>query len=968
MLAPGENRILNCEQCGAPLSTAVGAEGCLNCLLSAGIAPDDAEEISPPFESGTRFYQHYEILTRPDGSRWELGRGAMGVTYKARDVNLNTPVALKIINARFSARPDARGRFLHEAQAAAQLRHPNVASVYHFGTVNQLPDPSGGTATPEENADAGDCFYTMEFIEGETLEARLRRDGPLLPVLALEVGLQVARALAAAEKRGLVHRDLKPANIMLAAEEEEETSAGANGHRHSGSWVKVIDFGLAKLAQVESEPGPARRFLGTPAFSSPEQRETRTVDARSDTYSLGATLYYALTGKALLGFRSSSSAISGEPAREPLVLNGLMERGIPRTVISLLQSLLASDPKDRPQSAAELQLALQRSLDDLTSANHQVTQPFGRGRRWAMTGGLVLAAALIGSAIYVLAPSPTTAEKSIAVLPFRNLGGDPTNAFFADGVQDDILSRLGKIRDLKVISRLGTSRYAADRPRDFRAIGRTLGVRHLLEGSLRRENNRVRLDVSLVDARDGHEVWSETYDRKLADAIDLQGELASDVADALDVKLTPHERLDVRSKATRDPEAYVLYLQALKLEKNPAFEVSAYGAAEVLYSKAVAVDPAFALAHARLATTLGLLYRFRAPSEELKVRAHAEAREALRLQPDLAEAHLAHGLCFYRIDRDFAQALPELETAQRLLPNDTEAEITIAFIHRRRGEWRAARTGQEHALARDPLVPEYEHELHATACLLRDWPAAAAHADRALALAPQMEPLKGERALVGFWQNGDLSLMRKFFSEMTGYGDVEGNLAWERWDAAMLGRDFSTAHAAIDSFPFETLPSVLSAPVPKSYLEGCIWLAQGEDVKAAKFFEMARPSMEAETLAHPEAALRHARLGLLYAYMGRKADAIREGEWAVELTPVSDDAIDGHQWLCNLALIHARVGDAEEAISMIAALLREPGCVLPLDEESLSLWDLRMRWQWDPLRNDPRFQKILAEPEPPTIF
>jgi len=966
MLAPGENGILHCEQCGAPLPTVIGAEGCLNCLLSAGIAPDDAEEISSPFESGTRFYQHYEILTRPDGSRWELGRGAMGVTYKARDVNLDTPVALKIINARFSARPDARRRFLHEAQAAAQLRHPNVASVYHFGTVNQLPDPSRGAATPEENADAGDCFYTMEFIEGETLEARLRRGGPLAPILALEVGLQVARALAAAEKRGLVHRDLKPANIMLAAE-EEETSGGARGQGHTGSWVKVIDFGLAKLARAGSDAEPTRRFLGTLAFSSPEQRETRTVDARSDIYSLGATLYYALTGKALVGLRSSA-AILGEPAAEALPVDDLMEHGIPATVVSLLQLLLASDPKDRPQSAVALQQALQRSLNDLRGTSHRVAQASGRGRRWTLAAGLVLAASLIGSAIYLIAPSLPTTEKSIAVLPFRNLGGDPANAFFAEGVQDDILSRLGKIRDLKVISRLGTSRYTADKPRDFRAIARTLGVRHLLEGSLRRENNRVRLDVSLVDAKDGREVWSETYDRKLAEAINLQGELASDVADALNVRLTPHERLDVRSKATRDPDAYVLYLQALKLEKNPAFEVSAYGAAEVLYSQAVAVDPAFALAHARLATTLGLLYRFRAPSEELKTRAHAEAREALRLQPDLAEAHLAQGLCFYRIDRDFARALPELETAQRLLPNDTEAEMTIAFIHRRRGEWRAARAGQEHALARDPLVPEYEHELHATACLLRDWPAAVAHAERALALAPQMEPLKGERALVDFWQKGDLSLLRKFFSEMTNYGDVEGNLTWARWDAAMLGRDFKTAQAAIDGFPFETLPSVLSAPVPKSYLEGCICLAQGEDARAAKFFEMARPSMEAETLAHPGAALRHARLGLLYAYMGRKADAIREGKRAVELTPVSDDAIDGHQWLCNLALIHARVGDTDEAISMISALLREPGCVMPLDEESLSLWDLRLRWQWDPLRKDTRFQELLAEPEQPTFY
>ena len=234
MFGPGEIKTAICEQCGAPLTSPPGEEGCLNCLLTTGIGTDDVEEASSLDESGTRFYQHYEILTRADGSRWELGRGAMGVTYKARDINLDTPVALKIINARFSARPDARRRFLHEAQAAARLRHPNVASVFHFGTINAVPTPGGAATTVEENADAGDCFYAMEFIEGETLEGRLRRSGPLSPALALEVGLQVARALAAAEHRGLVHRDLKPSNIMLAAETEKSCRRGsATGRRRS---------------------------------------------------------------------------------------------------------------------------------------------------------------------------------------------------------------------------------------------------------------------------------------------------------------------------------------------------------------------------------------------------------------------------------------------------------------------------------------------------------------------------------------------------------------------------------------------------------------------------------------------------------------------------------------------------------------------------------------------------------------
>ena len=493
-------------------------------------------------------------------------------------------------------------------------------------------------------------------------------------------------------------------------------------------------------------------------------------------------------------------------------------------------------------------------------------------------------------------------------------------------------------------------------------------MRHLLEGSLRRAGDRVLLHVSLIDTRDGHEVWSEGYDRKLVDAINLQGELASEIAEALDVKLSARERGDVRAHSTRNPDAYVLYLRGRKLEKNPAFSISAYEGAEALYPQAVALDRGFALAHARLAITLGLLYRFRGPSEDLKAAAHAEAREALRLEPHLGEAHLAQGLCHYRIERDFMRALPELDTARRLLPNDTEAEVTIAFIHRRRGEWREARRDQEHALARDPLNYEYEHELFATASLLRDWPSAASHAARASLLAPKMDPLKGERELVAFWQNGNLTPVQEFLRDLNGFGDPKGNLAWGRWDVAMLARDFAAAQTAIDGFPLETLPSVLSAPVPKSYFERLHLLAQGENARAQELFEAARPSMEAETLAHPNDAMRHARLGLLYAYMGRKMDAIREGELATRLVPVSEDAIDGHQWLCNLALIHARIGDRNQALSMVESLLRQPGCVSPLNEASLTLWDLRLRWQWDPLRKDPRFQKILGSAEPATIY
>ncbi len=948
------NQTLLCEQCGAPLRSRAGENDCLHCLLTAGLESEEGAGEASLEEMGTRFYQHYEILTRPGGSRWELGRGAMGVTFKARDVNLDTPVALKLINARYAARPGARQRFLQEARAAAKLRHPNVASVFHFGTINALPATEGAAASPEEKAEAGDCFYAMEFVGGETLEARLRRSGPLSPVEAAAIGVQVARALTAAEQRGLVHRDLKPSNIMLVSEGMQ--SAGE-------AWVKVIDFGLA---QFEGTERPAARFLGTYAFASPEQIEGRVLGVRSDLYSLGATLWYALSGRPPRNLNAPNEADSSN-LQTPPDLAPLVERGVPAPLRSLLAAAVAPNLNDRPRTAADFGQRLQVCLDELSGASASKVVSFARAsRRKRILVPVGIAAGLLALAFFVISAGAPY-DKSIAVLPFRNLSGDPANAFFAEGIQDDILSRLVKIRDLKVISRIGASRYPAEMPRDLKKIGSALGVRHVVEGSLRRSGDHVFLHVALIDTTDGHELWAEGYDRNLADAINLQGELATDIADALNATLSPQESAGVRASPTHNPDAYVLYLRGRKFENSLTYAISDYEAAEALYTQAIALDPGFALAHARLASSLSVLYRVRGPSAELRRHAYGEAREALRLQPELGEAHLASALCSYRIDRNFENAMPELEKARRLLPNDTESESFIAYIERRRGHWREARAGLERCLERDPGNVTYQEELYTTAYLLRDWPATEQHAIRAEALGPSQQLLKVQRALVAVWKDGDVEPLSKVFAAIPTYGDSEGIVAWMRWDAAMMARDYAAAQEAVDGFPYDTLPSVYSAPVPKSYLEGCIALATGDRPRALEKFEAARPAYEAEALAHPESPVRHARLGLLYAYMGRREDAIREGRRAVELKPIERDHFEGPEELCNLALIHAWLGDKDEAIAAVEWLLKEPGGVF-FYEASMSLWELRLRWQWDPLRSDPRFQKLLAAPEPVTAY
>jgi TolB-like protein/Flp pilus assembly protein TadD len=671
-----------------------------------------------------------------------------------------------------------------------------------------------------------------------------------------------------------------------------------------------------------------------------------------------------LTGK--IPFIPSTDGTAPAQRNAPLPVDQLAVRSVPGSLIALLESMLAPDPRDRPASAIALGEMLHRCMESLTVAPIPRFMSATRRKVWAGALGLA-AAVVVALASYFFSAGTPPQDKSIAVLPFRNLTKDPANAFFAEGLEDEILSRLVKIRDLKVISHLSSSRYPATGQRDLSAIGRSLGVRHVLEGSFDRAGDRVVLHVALADTRDGHQLWSERYDRTLADVITLQGDLATAIADTLNATLSPQEENDVQDKSTGNPDAYVLYLRGRKFDNSPTFAVSDNEEAQALYSQAIALDPGFALAHARRGAVLAFLYRFRGPSEDLKKTAYGEVREALRLRPDLGEAHLAKALCSYRIDRDFNRALPELEIARRLLPNDTEADSFTAYIHRRRGEWRAARAGLERVFSRDPRNVTYAEELYTTGYLLRDWRFAAEHIRQAEAIAPTTDLLKVERALVDLWRDGNLGPLQKVFVDIKSYGDPEGTLAWMRWDAAMLARDFAGAQNAVDGFPFETLPSVYSGPVPKSYLKGCIALASDETARAQQFFEMSRPVMEAETLAHPESELRHARLGVLYAYMGRKAEAIREGKRAVELKPVAIDAYDGPEQLCNLALIYAWVGEHEEAISMIEKLLRMPGGVF-FYEASMSLAELRLRWQWDPLRQHPRFQKLLAGPEPRTEF
>jgi TolB-like protein/DNA-binding winged helix-turn-helix (wHTH) protein/Flp pilus assembly protein TadD len=568
-----------------------------------------------------------------------------------------------------------------------------------------------------------------------------------------------------------------------------------------------------------------------------------------------------------------------------------------------------------------------------------------------------------------------TPEKSIAVLPFENFSADKENAFFADGIQDDILTSLGKISDLKVISRMSASQYrGAGAARNLREVASALGVEHVLEGSVRRDGNRVLVNVQLIDARNDRHIWTEHYDRTITDSIGLQGELASEIAAALRAKLAPEEKARLEAKPTENPEAYALYLKALGREGAVNRSTEDLVAAEELYGKAIALDPKFALACARLSIVNSYHGGWASDNNRaLNAKARVAAEEALRLSPSLGEAHMALGLCLYWAEKDYPAALKEFSIAEKTSPNEPDILQYIGGIYRRQGRWRESLAAYDRAQELDPRNLEVVTRVALDHVLVRDWVGATAGYNRALEIAPDSAPARIGLAYLEVFRNSNPAAGRKILQKIPANVDPNGSVTLARWDLAMLERDYATAEKILTEFPLEDFP--LAGGAPKTYYQGRIALARDDIESAQRYFAAATAAMEGWARDDPDDAERHAQLGLLYAYMQRKENAIQEARRAIELEPESQNAFHGAGRTGNLALAYALTGEANQAITLLERLLITPGTVdwpsfLQKSNyaQSITLADLRLRWEWDSLRKDPRFQKILAGPEPKTIY
>jgi TolB-like protein/Tfp pilus assembly protein PilF len=869
---------------------------------------------------------HYKISE-------SIGAGGMGEVYLATDTVAGRKAALKLLPLRFTGDAERLKRFEQEARAVVGLNHPNVVTVYEIGEENSIH------------------YIASELIEGETLRDRLAR-GPMQLSEALDVAIQVTSALAAAHQAGIVHRDIKPENIMLRPD----------------GYAKVLDFGIAKLAEQElptSMPKDEALFLvetnlgsvlGTVRYMSPEQARGGHVDKTTDIWSLGVVLYEMVSGHGPFSGDTPKEVMSSILEKEPPPLKRSVAHA-PAELQQIIGKALRKDPAQRYRSAHELLHALKELRRKLEFKLQRAAAPLWL--RWARSP-VALVVMLLAAALALTFPffrhrNLTTSlppEKSIAVLPLENLSDDKENAFFADGVQDELLSNLSKIKDLKVISRTSVMQYKSGTRRNLKEIAQQLGVSNVVEGSVRRSGDHVRVSVQLVDTRTDRHLWAENYDRKVADSVSLQGELATEIAAAVGATLTPQEKARVEAKPTNNPAAYDAYLRARAIPVDWGFALKGdIQSAIRLYEQAVKLDPNFTLAWAYL--SIAQIQSAWKEDVEQKPARRAAAKDslnhALALDPNLPEVHLARG---YN-EQDDTRSLAEFRQAEKGLPNSADVIEAIARVQRALGHWDEAVADLRRAIELDPRNIGASNNLALTYCATRRFPEAVATLDRVLAWDPT-----NARALLtkadALLAIGDLQAAEPLLAnpELPANRRATYALFQRNYAAAIeiLSKDLAVERQQRD--PGDILSLAFS-----QQLAGDL---AGARATYQKVIEDFRRQLEKVTPGSYVEADTHIRLGVTYAGLGKADFAIAEGQKAMALVPSSKHPEFGPVEEDEMARIYAQLGDADHAIPMLKRLLRTP---YP-SATFLTPATLRLDPIWDHIRNDPRFQELIAENAP----
>ncbi len=824
-------------------------------------------------------------------------------------------------------------RFRREAEAAASLDHPNILPIYEVG-----------------EAEDGLPFFSMKYAAGGSLlQARLAlREEPRRCVALMA---KIARAVQSAHEHGILHRDLKPGNILLDGAGEP----------------MVSDFGLAKWLDTSSELTRTLTIYGTPGYIAPEQARGSTagLTAMADIYSLGAILFDLLAGQPPFIGEHALAVIQEASEKRAPKLRTIAPR-LDRDLETICDKCLEREPQSRYSSAGHLAEDLERWLAGRAVIARPVSPPV-RTWRWSKRNPVVAAAvsaALISTmaAIYLLLSHATplvSLKKSIAVLPFENLS-DKENVYFTEGIQDEILTSLAAIADLTVINRTSVMRYAAGAARNSPAIGRALGVTHLLEGSVQRIPGAMRVNTRLIDARNGTQLWAHTYEGEPADIFVIRTEIARTIADQLRARVSSSEGVEIERRPTSDETAFALYTQG----KTLLFQATSIDAdkgaflhAVELLDRAVARDPDFFSAYCQLVHAQAEIYFYnfdRTP--ERRGLAEKALQHAIRLRPEAGETHLAQAEYLYRCYSKYDRARAELALAARALPNNSRIYALTGYIDRRQGHWEEAVRNMEKALELDPENYVVLGQIAATYPYLRRFAEEAAAADRVLSLNPRDAGVRVTRAFVELEWHGNLQpyreAVRAILTESPGSAE---DIASEWFAVAWYGRDAAEASRAVAALPTEGAGSN-ALRFPRAWFEGLAARLGNDGASARAAFLRAQAELDRTVQERPAFGPAHCVLGLIDAMLGDKEGAIREGRRAVELLPVEQDSINGSQLVMYLAIIYAAAGEKDEALAQLQLLFSRPG--------DGSYGDLRFNPFWDPLRGDPRFEKIVASLAP----
>ncbi len=721
----------------------------------------------------------------------------------------------------------------------------------------------------------------------------------------------------------------------------------------------MLDFGLAKSAgdQAVSQDSAVTQIgsiIGTPAYMSPEQMRGKSTDRRTDIWSFGCVLFEMLTGKRPFEGKTVSDTVAQTLEREPDWQ--ALPQEIPANIRGLLRRCLEKDPHRRLQDIKDAATEISETLSRMATSPPLTLQ--AKLRRIAM----IIGAAAIGIILFGIALKyipqkeirPSAKEIRLAVLPFENLG-PAEDEYFADGITDAITVRLAGIHGLAVISRQSAMQYKKSE-KNAQQIGQDLGVDYILEGTVQRERpsdptSPVRVMPQLIRASDDRHVWAQIYDDDMSEVFRLQSDLAERVAQALNVTLLEPERRALESKPTGNIEALEYYMRGNDYFHR-SYEEEDFRIAIQMYDKAVELDPTFALAYSRLSMAHSWMYWFYDHSDERLTAAKQAVDKALELNSGLPEAYAALGRYYYN-HLDFDRALEQFAIARKSLPNNSEILSLIGYAQRRQGKFEQALANIKRACELDPLSSVINMQVGATFMLLRRYPQAERYYERAISLSPDL-------AFAYFWKAG-LYLLAEGSTEKAwavfeqasqNIGSLEDHwIVFRSVELNVFDGDYQKALDRLSSYKLEAFDTQFYF-IPKAELFAQVNGLMGNQQLEQANYESAQSILETRIKQQPEDARFHSSLGIVYAGLGRKDDAIREGKLAVELLPVSKEAWRGCYRVKDLARIYVMVGEFHAAIDQLQFLLSVPG------EMSISL--LRLDPAWDPLRDHPHFKKLLV--------